>query len=78
MKATKADGVEGVLLRDANGKVFFRVYDAIYNFVDYDLDHSDLKVVINDDDAFFWTYDNGDTTLDHSPKTLGRKVTDDK
>jgi hypothetical protein len=51
--------------------VVFRVYDAEHNFVDYDLRHSDLTVVIDDPDAFFYRDEYADT-LDHAPATLGR------
>ena len=38
---------------------------------DYNLDHSDLVVKINDADATFYEYENGQMSLDHSPETLG-------
>jgi len=45
----------------------FRVYDAEHNFVDYDLQHSDLCVTICDEDAYFYL----NSVLDHAPSTLG-------
>jgi hypothetical protein len=72
MTLTSANGVEGHLIYTGVGKYVFRVYDKSHNFVDYDLMHSDLCVIINDSDAFF--YQNKiENTLDHSPATLGIK-----
>jgi hypothetical protein len=50
----------------------FRVYDADHNFVDYDIRHSDLTVVIDDADAYFYRDEYTDV-LDHAPATLGRE-----
>jgi hypothetical protein len=72
MTAKSANGVEGHLIYTAMGKYMFRVYDKSHNFVDYDLAHSDLCVIINDADAFFYR-DKDKDTLDHSPETLGIK-----
>jgi hypothetical protein len=58
------------LLNLIDGVVVFRVYDADHNFVDYVLDHSDLTVTIDDEDAYFYRDKQGDK-LDHAPKTLG-------
>jgi hypothetical protein len=49
----------------------FRVYDAVHNFVDYNIHHSDLTVVIDDEDAYFYRDEYSDV-LDHAPETLGR------
>ena len=70
MTARSANGVRGHLLNLIDGTVVFRVYDAEHNFVDYDLHHSDLTVVIDDDDAFLYQDESG-AKLDHSPATLG-------
>ena len=71
MSMTKsADGIQGCLIRDIDGKYYFRVYDADYNFRDYDVMHSDLSITITDPDAFFYT-GNGADRLDHAPATLG-------
>jgi hypothetical protein len=72
MTAKSANGVEGQLIYTAMGKYMFRVYDKDYNFVDYDLAHSDLGVIIKDVDAFLYQDGNGNV-LDHSPETLGIK-----
>jgi hypothetical protein len=72
MKPKSANGVRGHLLSSANGTLVFRVYDADHNFVDYDIHHSDLTVVIDDADAFFYRDEYHDV-LDHAPATLGRE-----
>ena len=69
-KAKSANGVRGHLLNLIDGIVVFRVYGADHNFVDYVLDHSDLTVVIDDEDAYFYRDKRGDK-LDHAPRTLG-------
>jgi hypothetical protein len=70
MKATSADGVEGILIYTGSDKYVFRVYNKDYSFIDYDILHFDLRVKINDDDAFFYT-DGERHLLDYSKKTLG-------
>lgn len=67
MKPKSANGVQGHLIYTQNGKYMFRVYDSEHNFVDYDLQHSDLCVTICDEDAYFYL----NSVLDHAPKTLG-------
>jgi hypothetical protein len=69
MKPKSANGVEGHLIYTHSGKYMFRVYDAEHNFVDYDLQHSDLCVTICDPDAYFYL----DSVLDHAPATLGHE-----
>ena len=64
-----ANGTTGILIRSL-GEVMFRVYTEDHkSFVDYDIFHSDLQVIINDDDAYFYQK-NGKEYLDHSPATL--------
>ena len=72
MKPKSANGIEGHLIYTAMGKYMFRVYDLDNNFVDYDLAHSDLGVIIKDADAYFYR-DGTRNVLDHSPETLGIK-----
>ena len=73
MKIESADGVEGYLIWCGGDRYVFRVYTAApNNFVDYDLRHSDMRVVIRDSDAFFYVDDKG-ACIDHSPDTLGIK-----
>ena len=69
MKPKSANGVEGHLIYTLGGKYMFRVYDSEHNFVDYDLQHSDLCVTICDEDAYFYL----NSVLDHAPATLGHE-----
>jgi len=71
MKPVSADGVTGHLLCSFDGHYFFRVYDTDHNFVDYDIQHSDLCVTIKDADAYFYL----GSVLDHAPATLGKDDT---
>ena len=67
-----ANGKQGILLNPyrEGGTWVFRMMNPDNSFTDYDLQHSDLCVTINDGDAFF--YENGQVkALDHSPDTLG-------
>ena len=73
MKAPQpANGVRGHLLNLADGTMVFRVYNDKHNFVDYDVRHSDLTVVIEDADAYFYRDEYSDV-LDHAPATLGQE-----
>jgi tellurite resistance-related uncharacterized protein len=73
MTHKSANGVRGHLLNLIDGTVVFRVYDAEHNFVDYEIHHSDLTVVIDDPDAYFYRDEYTDV-LDHSPATLGKDI----
>lgn len=73
MKIESADGQEGYLIWCGGDRYVFRIYNEVHDFVDYDLNHSDMRVKIVDSDAFFYTRD-GDTWIDHSPDTLGIKT----
>ena len=72
MISKSANGVKGHIFSTLSGKYMFRVYDAEHNFIDDDLQHSDLCVTITDPDAFFYSDDHRDR-LDHSPATLGHE-----
>lgn len=66
-----ADGISGVLCRDAKGGYFFRVYRQSGEFTDYDLRHDDLAITIASQAlASFYTFGD-DHILDHSPQVLG-------
>ena len=65
-----AKGLRGHIIDSFDGTYYFRVYDADHNFVDYDLHHCDLTVIVDDDDAFLYE-DEFSTRLDHAPMTLG-------
>jgi hypothetical protein len=67
-----ADGTKGILLRVDFDKWVFRVYKENNYFIDYDLLHSDLQVIIDDTDSTFYSDDKGNR-LDHAPETLGIK-----
>jgi hypothetical protein len=72
MTTKPANGVSGHLIYlHCYNKCVFRVYDANFNFVDYDLHHSDLCITINDEDAYFYRDEYSDV-LDHAPSTLGK------
>jgi hypothetical protein len=73
MTHKSANGVRGHLLNLIDGTVVFRVYDSEHNFVDYEIHHSDLTVVIDDPDAYFYRDEYTDV-LDHSPATLGKDI----
>ena len=74
-----AKGVKGILcstsLPKGEGRqFFFRVYnDNASEFKDYDIIHSDLSIIIDDEDSrLIETMDENSTgTLDHSLTTLG-------
>ena len=55
----RAKGTIGFIMRGLDGEHFFRVYDKDHNFVDYDILHHDLQVVIIEDDATFFETDKG-------------------
>lgn len=72
-KNKPANGTVGYLIRTANDTIVFRVYsDAPHDFVDYDILHYDMRVQIQDEDAYFYQNAAGDY-IDHSPETLGHK-----
>ena len=70
-----AEGVEGVLISTKEGKYVFRVYEnSNYEFIDYEIMHSDLVVKIVDKDCALYSGEHGllSDTLDHSVATLDR------
>ncbi len=68
-----ASGVSGVLIRELGGEVIFRVYNSDKTFVDYDLLHDDLPVVILEKSlSSFYSFESK-KVLDHSPEVLGLK-----
>ena len=62
-----ANGTQGYLIY-AGENFMFRVYDADYNFVDYDILHCDLAITISDTDAYF--YNKPRPHIDYSLNTL--------
>ena len=67
-----ANGVKGFLIRCFDGRYRFRVYKANFDFIDYDVLHSDLCITITDEDATLYSDDRGDR-LDHGSQILGIK-----
>lgn len=69
-----ANGLRGTLIA-INGDVSFRVYDEQdkSRFTDYSIAHSNLEIMIQDDDAYIYESqeDDSDPIIDHSPQTLG-------
>ena len=60
-----AKGTKGHIIRVGN-TYMFRVYDANYDFIDYDILHYDLEVEILDTDASLYSSEYGQY-LDHAP-----------
>lgn len=74
-KIKSANGISGYILKSFNNNYFFRLYNKDGTFTDYDINHSDLHVIIDDEDARFYENTNTNTNiLDHSPTTLGIKI----
>jgi hypothetical protein len=74
MQTNSANGVKGCLIWVKNGlksRYMFRVYNPDHTFADYELRHSDLQIIIDDEDAEFYLTKEGKLILDHSRKTLG-------
>ena len=67
-----AKGVRGCIIDSFDGSYYFRVYNPDHTFVDYQLRHHDLMVIIDDDDAVLYDDENS-TLLDYSPQTLGKE-----
>jgi len=72
MNNMPANGTRGILI-NVLGKTMLRIYtEDKQSFVDYELLHSDLSVIIDDEDAYFYQIKDR-MMLDHSPATLGRE-----
>ena len=66
MRSVKpAKGTKGFIIRVLDSHVF-RVYDKDFNFVDYDITHHDLEVMIIGDDASLYSSEFGDY-IDYKP-----------
>lgn len=72
----RANGVKGCLIRcigDQNLKLdryLFRVYDDEYGFIDYEISHHDIELVIDDHSAAFRKI-GGKYYLDYVPEDIG-------
>ena len=71
MTSKTANGEVGYLIW-CGDRYVFRQYDANFDFKDYDILHSDMRIKIIDADAHLYERD-GVLELDHSPATLGIK-----
>jgi hypothetical protein len=65
-----ARGAQGILIRTLTNDWVMRIYNSDGDFVDFDIDHSDLAVTITDADAHFYQHPDGRLSLDHAPETL--------
>ena len=68
-----AKGIHGMLLVSGAGDGYFLRVRHGTEFLDYRLAHSDVKIRIVDNDAFFYRAGD-DLWLDHAPKTLGLEI----
>ena len=71
-KSRTANGEVGYLIWCGGDRFVFRQYDSQYNFKDYDIRHTDMRIKIIDADAHFYE-GPGVQELDHSPDPLGIK-----
>jgi hypothetical protein len=66
---SRAIGQRGFLIRGADDQVWFRVYNANHDFVDYEITNYDCEVVIIDPDAAFIRSEAGDF-LDYTTQSM--------
>jgi hypothetical protein len=78
MKISKpAKGIKGFIIRtfDDPKDWFFRVYNEDHSFTDYRIEHCDLEVTIESEDANFYELPNQENILDYSEQVLnGRSL----
>ena len=77
MKIESANGKEGCLIYCGDNKFRIRFYDELDRsiFKDYDIHHSDLFFIVEDEDAYLYEDEaSGRMSIDHSPGTLGLNV----
>lgn len=65
----RAIGTKGFLIRGIEDQVWFRVYDAKHDFVDYEITNHDCEVVIIDPHAAFIRNNAGDF-LDYTAESM--------
>lgn len=70
MKPQKIGNLKGILCRDIWGKVFVRATGPDGEERDYRIDHCDLSIEVQDDDAYAYQKD-GEWAIDYGPDTLG-------
>jgi hypothetical protein len=71
-KRFPAKGMRATLhpILDGSKGYFFRLYDAEFNFKDYDIIHYDLDVIIWDESADFIETEDGEMYLDYSLESV--------
>ena len=78
MKITSVNGAEAHLLWSGEG-YFIRFYGSDrLSFKDCEIKHSDLVIVIDDEDAYMYENEKGDVWIDHSPQTLGLEIPEEE
>lgn len=70
MKPEKIKNLKGLLCRTIYGKVFIRTSAPDGSIRDYAIDHCDLSIEVQDDDAYAYKR-NGEWVIDYGPATLG-------
>ena len=76
-KVLPAAGAKGILIRDPDGKITFRVYHDHEHFTDYEIRHDDLSVTIDEDELAAFYKVGEHYILDHSPQVLGLEKIED-
>ena len=78
MKIISVDGAEAHLLWSGDD-YFLRIYHRSgLSFKDCKIKHSDLTIVIDDEDAYLYEDKDGDVWIDHSPQTLGLEIPEEE
>ncbi len=72
-KVKDIDHVSCILLRESFGDYSIRIRNDKnkHGFIDYDIAHSDLSIIITDNDASLYEDSKGNKWVDHSPQALG-------
>ena len=74
MKTSKpAKGTKGFIIRtfDDPKDWFLRVYNEDHSFIDYRIEHCDLEITIDSEDAVLYELENGEHILDYSLDVSG-------
>ena len=64
-----AIGARGFLIRGGDGTYYFRQYSEDHDFIDYELTHHDMEIVIIDKSAALFRHEAGDF-LDYSTESM--------
>lgn len=70
MKFTKINNLKGILCKDIWGDFCIRTTGPDGIERDYRIDHCDLSIEVQDDDAYAYQKD-GEWVIDYGPDTLG-------